>query len=279
MKRTKICPDRPLSLPGWMLPFLLGIGFLRGSLAAQTVTRAAILEGSQVVPPVTTNGTGSATIIVDLTSGSILISGSYSGMGSDVISADLHGPASVGSNACCTILSLAHGGGTSGSFVVLGTLSAAQVQDLLNDLHYLDLHTTGQGGGELRGQVCEVAVDTLRNAGTNPVSYTCNEPHLGTVFSATIDMSMTGHNFAWLFGFDSAITFTFPAGQVLLAFDLGGSGELLGQPVVPGPMAAYNISIPNDMSLCGVAVFTQAVHFGGVTPFQLSNARDLVLGI
>ena len=38
------------------------------------------------------------------------------------------------------------------------------------------------------------------------------------------------------------------------------------------------LAIPNDSSLSGVEVYTQAAHFGGVVPFALGNALDLVLG-
>jgi hypothetical protein len=33
------------------------------------------------------------------------------------------------------------------------------------------------------------------------------------------------------------------------------------------------------MSLCGFAGSSQALHFGAVVPFALSNAQDVVIGL
>jgi hypothetical protein len=66
---------------------------------------------------------------------------------------------------------------------------------------------------------------------------------------------------------------------VLLCSDLGGSGELLQQAVQPGPFAVFGIPVPLDSSLCGFALSSQALHFGTVMPFALSNAQDLVVGL
>ena len=55
-------------------------------------------------------------------------------------------------------------------------------------------------------------------------------------------------------------------------------GELLAQPLMPGPMAVFNIPVPNDISFCSLSLSTQAIHIGGVQPFALSNAQDLVIG-
>ena len=102
---------------------------------------------------------------------------------------------------------------------------------------------------------------------------------LGGTFSGTVDLSTTGHGLALLFAFDSRRTFTFPGGQVLLCSDRGGVGELLQQTATPGPLAVFSIPVPLDMSLCGFALSSQALHFGTVVPFALSNAQDLVAGL
>lgn len=122
--------------------------------------------------------------------------------------------------------------------------------------------------------VCGSAV--FRNAGTNPASYSSELPILGGSFNATVDVASTGHAAALLFGFSSPTTLPLPGGQTLLAF---GPAEILGLPVVVGSPANFELPIPNDVSLCGFAFSTQAAHFGGVTPFALSNALDLTLGV
>ena len=56
------------------------------------------------------------------------------------------------------------------------------------------------------------------------------------------------------------------------------NGELLGFSIQPGPLATFDFPVPNEYSLCGLEVFSQAIHFGGVQPFALSNAQDLRAG-
>ena len=53
---------------------------------------------------------------------------------------------------------------------------------------------------------------------------------------------------------------------------------MLAQVAVNGPIATYNIPVPNAANLCGLPIYTQAIHFGGVVPFALSNAQDLTIG-
>jgi hypothetical protein len=136
------------------------------------------------------------------------------------------------------------------------------------------------GGNEGSAYVycVEEASASSRNAGANPASYTASAPVLGAIFTGTVDLTTTGHAMALLFGFDSPFTFTFPGGQVLLCLDLGGSGELLGSSPVAGPSAVISLTLPSDPSLCGFTLSTQALHLGGIVPFALSNAQDLVVG-
>ena len=131
------------------------------------------------------------------------------------------------------------------------------------------------GGTEMIS--CAPAQTAQRLGGTNPVSYTVTGGNLGGTLQATIDLSTTGHDQALLFGFDSPTTIGLGGGQTLLAID-GGSGEMLAQLPVAGPLAVYDIAVPNDAALCGMVVHTQAVHFGTVVPFALSNAQDLTIG-
>jgi len=115
---------------------------------------------------------------------------------------------------------------------------------------------------------------TLRNAGSNPLSYSATAPTLGSSWTATVDLTTTGHDFAQLRGFSVPATTTLGGGQVLL----GGGPVVFQLPARAGPTAAWEVPIPNDCAVVGLAFPTQAVHFGGPTPFALSNAEDLVVG-
>ena len=59
---------------------------------------------------------------------------------------------------------------------------------------------------------------------------------------------------------------------------VGGARGLPAPGEVRTPRPSWTKSIPNDPSLAGFAVYTQAVHVVGVDPFALSNAMDLVVG-
>ncbi len=121
----------------------------------------------------------------------------------------------------------------------------------------------------------EVLTQVLsRTAGTNVASLSAAAPILNSTWTASVDLSTTGHTDAYL-GLS-----LFPANVIL------GNGQalLLGtllMPLVgpiPGPSANFALPIPNDVSLVGLQVSTQAVHLGGITPYALSNAQDLCVG-
>ena len=119
-----------------------------------------------------------------------------------------------------------------------------------------------------------------RNAGGNQPSFLIpNAPVIGQNMIASVDLAGTsGHTSAVIFGFDSPVQIGFSGGQILLCLDLLGAGELLQAPVVNGPVANFNIPVPNDGCLAGFSFCTQAIHFGGVVPFELSNSQDLTIG-
>ena len=118
------------------------------------------------------------------------------------------------------------------------------------------------------------AIATSRNAGTNPQSYTATRPAIGTTWQATVDLSTTGHSQALLASFALAGRIDLAGGQVLL----GSGPQLTKLPMQSGPIATWLVPIPNDPTLSGLAFTTQAVHLGGVVPFALSNAQDLLIG-
>ena len=63
-------------------------------------------------------------------------------------------------------------------------------------------------------------------------------------------------------------------GQVVLV----GGTRPFRLPLQAGPQAMWSAPVPHDPSLACVAIYTQAIHLLGVTPFALSNAQDLVVG-
>jgi CHRD domain len=138
---------------------LLALGLTIASVfvacpAPAAVTFKAALAGSSEVPAVTTAGTGSATVTLNETTKQITVSGAYSGLSSVVASpfAHIHGPAAAGTNAS-VIFTLTYDLATSGKLGGTFTLTDAQITDLKAGLYYVNIHTTNNPSGEIRGQL------------------------------------------------------------------------------------------------------------------------------
>jgi len=117
------------------------------------------------------------------------------------------------------------------------------------------------------------ATTTFRNAGANPASYTASPAALGSTWTASVDLSLTGHTSAQVLGYDSPAQVTLGRGQVLLV----GGTKVFSLPLRTAP-ATWSVPIPVDPAIVGFTLNTQAAHVFGVTPFALSNAQDLTIG-
>jgi hypothetical protein len=67
---------------------------------------------------------------------------------------------------------------------------------------------------------------------------------------------------------------TLPSGQTLLS----GLAQAQFLTAENGPIARWEVCLPNDPALAGIEIATQAFHLGGGQPVALSNAYDLVFG-
>ena len=124
---------------------------------------------------------------------------------------------------------------------------------------------------------CGPATLVSRNAGINPDSFSGTPPVLGETWDTTVDLSTTGHPFAFIMGFEQPLETTLPNGYTLLVNVLSNRGELLSSPVVAGPTANFSIPIPNDPCICEFDFYAQAVHFNNGQDYALSNALDGVI--
>lgn len=116
------------------------------------------LDGSQEVSPVTTTGTGTATVTVDDVLNTVEIMGSYTSMQSTVTMAHLHGFTGPDSNAG-VLFGLTISGGTDGTFSSPAvSRSAADIQQILAGQSYINVHSSGVPSGEIRGQVVPTPV-------------------------------------------------------------------------------------------------------------------------
>lgn len=125
---------------------------LASAASAEFIMVMVELSGLNEVPANPSPATGWAMVHIETDTGMVDISGAYDGMTGSVSAAHLHGLAPAGSNAP-VLFGLTTTGGTSGTFMGNGILNAAQLDGLLHDLTYINVHTSTFPGGEIRGQV------------------------------------------------------------------------------------------------------------------------------
>ncbi len=115
------------------------------------------------MPPNASPATGTLTLTVDFGTGTVAYSGSFAGLVGPSTVAHIHGPAPLGMNAGVILpLNVVPGSPpTGGTFNGGGTLTAPQVNDLVNGLLYVNVHSAALPGGEIRGQLTPVAPPPL----------------------------------------------------------------------------------------------------------------------
>ena len=140
------------------LVFLIGMISVNGPAPAYATTSRvcmASLGGTQEVPPVETEGTGSATMEFDPTSNELSWSIEFSGLPGDATAAHFHGPAAEGTNAA-VLVNIGEVSGLTSPMNGSAVLTAEQASFLLDEQLYINIHTEMNTGGEIRGQVsCE----------------------------------------------------------------------------------------------------------------------------
>lgn len=107
----------------------------------------ASLSGAQEVPSTTSTATGFATLLLSADETTATVRLHFSGLTSSQVAAHIHTPAPRGKNAPVVFPFPL---GQLDNFQI--TLTPAQVQDLKNGLFYVNVHTSNNPGGEIRGQ-------------------------------------------------------------------------------------------------------------------------------
>lgn len=133
--------------------------------SAQTMTATVGLDVAQETPaPVGGSGSGTATVVVDPATRAVTVSGTYSGLSSNQILAHIHTGAFGTPGG--VVVSLTGSGGTSGTFSGSGTFTVSQFNNFKNGSLYLNIHTSTNSGGEIRGQIVNIVCSTQN--GTDP---------------------------------------------------------------------------------------------------------------
>jgi hypothetical protein len=111
------------------------------------------MNGAQEVPPVATPGTGLGTIIVNMATATISGTVSFSGLTSPTTAGHIH-VAPAGVNGPVIIPMIEGLGVTEGTMLIPETpLFPEHMVALNNNQLYLNIHTTNNLGGEIRGQI------------------------------------------------------------------------------------------------------------------------------
>ncbi len=143
----------PLSLV--LLTGMISINNLGQAYATVSTACTASLDGSQEVPPVETEGTGSATMTFDPSSNELSWSIEFSGLSGPATAAHFHGPAAAGTNTGVQV-NIGDVSGLVSPMEGSVELTPEQASFLLDGQMYINIHTAANTDGEIRGQVsCE----------------------------------------------------------------------------------------------------------------------------
>jgi hypothetical protein len=123
-----------------------------GAAFAAPVSFKVPLTGAQCVPPVETNGSGTAALTYDPATRVVSWNISYSGLSSQATMAHFHGPAKQGKNAPPTIWLSTEGSAPSNPMTGSATLTPEQAQQFTAGEWYVNVHTKSHPAGEIRGQ-------------------------------------------------------------------------------------------------------------------------------
>lgn len=175
--------------------FVVSLGV--ASLMAQQVF-VANLSGAQETPAaVSTGAKGACKVVLNAAQTQISLNCTYSGLLSNATAAHIHGNGIVGVSAP-VLFNLGTVSGTSGTITADAiNLTAAQVADMRTNKLYVNIHTTNNPGGEIRGQI-HVANNTFNDYdGDGRTDVTVFRPSNGFWYSKS---SLTGGLKAQQFG-------------------------------------------------------------------------------
>lgn len=143
---------------------ILAAFFMAGALVPTTATATvfnlqAIMDGAQANAGAGTGSTGSgfASVTFDDITNELAWNISWSGLLGTLSVAHFHGPALPNQNAGVQVPLV---GVPDNPNIGSAIITNAQATDLLNELWYINIHSTRDPGGEIRGQVLRVPEPT-----------------------------------------------------------------------------------------------------------------------
>lgn len=138
-------------MQGSGIKFVMAIAAVLASASAassQEVVLGGLMDGSQEVPPVGTAATGDASFVIDTQANTLTFFIDYQNLSSAETAAHIHGPAAPGSNGP-VLFTLQLGPQKIGVW----NYPQSSEADILAGLTYVNVHTSMNPGGEIRGQI------------------------------------------------------------------------------------------------------------------------------
>lgn len=200
---------------------------------ANRIAKTTVLMGAQESTPVATEATGYASFVVD--SATLAISGDVSFTGFTATMAHIHTGA-PGTNGAPVVTLTVDNNNHRATVPQSTVLTQTQFDDLLAGNLYVNIHSTANPGGEIRGQIGRVVV-MANLSGTQEVpavTTTATGVALFAVDPATLNLS-------------GRITYT---GITATAAHIHtGATGVNGTPAVTLTVAADSSTVPNDVKL------------------------------
>jgi hypothetical protein len=130
-----------------------------------------LLNGASQIPPVTTEATALGTLTLEASNLTYNIN--FAGLSAPATAAEIHAAATA-TNTAGVIIPLSVPAATSGTIGGRADVTPDQVADIVNGMAYVNIHTTNNPGGEIRGQIVPLhIVGTLNGASeVSPVDTT-----------------------------------------------------------------------------------------------------------
>jgi hypothetical protein len=137
----------------WVVAIALVGASLGGCLAIPgTMMSANMMNLSATLAPgagIASTGKGAGTFTYDIATHTMTYTVAYEGLTGPAVAAHIHGPADAGANAPPVVPFPAPASPIAGT----ATLTDEQAADLLAGKYYVNVHTSANKGGEIRGQI------------------------------------------------------------------------------------------------------------------------------
>jgi len=132
-----------------------GTGGTTGSAgtSGNTATYNMMLTGANEVPANTSTATANVTVMLNKTTGAVTVTGNFQGLTSNSTVAHIHGPAAVGVNGPVLVPLTISAPAKSGTVSANATMTSPQMNDMVNGMTYVNIHSDMFPDGEIRAQI------------------------------------------------------------------------------------------------------------------------------